>query len=193
MGRVWLRGWVCGRGCSWGSPVPPLWGLPNQHPYKAPFSFYKKETRAKFLQWPQVMIDCSELWELEMPQTHKGGEPWSVGETKLRPHVGAAGWQNGFSGMPQHAEATQGRRALAALILWVKGCGSCVKMWRGWSCAQAQERSLARLLPWWGFWGGVRAELSTRAGLKGLTQGMFCNAPGIYGFGFHIGLSCKRS
>lgn len=80
-----------------------------------------------------------------------------------------------------------------ALILWVKGCGSWVRMWSGWSCAQAQERNLARLLPQWGFWGGGRAGLSTRTGLKGLTQGMFCNASGIYGFGFHTELSCKRS
>lgn len=41
-----------------------------------------------------------------MPQTHKGGEPWDVGETKVSPRVDAAGWQNGFSEMPQHAEAT---------------------------------------------------------------------------------------
>lgn len=36
-----------------------------------------------------------------MPQTHKGGEPQNVGETKVSPHVSAAGWQNLFSGMPQ--------------------------------------------------------------------------------------------
>lgn len=28
-----------------------------------------------------------------------------MGETKVSPHVGAAGWQNGFSGLPQHAKA----------------------------------------------------------------------------------------
>lgn len=39
-------------------------------------------------------------------ETHKGGEPRDVGEAKVSPHVGAAGWQNGFSGMPQNAETT---------------------------------------------------------------------------------------
>lgn len=40
-------------------------------------------------------------------------------------------------------------------------------------------------LPRWGFWGGGGTRLSTRAGLKGLTQGVFCNTTGIYGFHFH--------
>jgi len=44
---------------------------------------------------------------------------------------------------------------------------------------------VAGLSPQRGFWGGGGARLSTRAGLKGLTQGMFCNATRIYGFGFH--------